>query len=145
MMRLVSMFAIVALAELGIFLAVERQIGIFSALLIALFTAVLGSALVKRSGISVWSRIQDKLSSGSLPGRELSAGASILVSGALLISPGFLTDVIGFLLLVPAVQSVVHNQIVRRFGDKINIPTGFGDSGFPGSNSEVIDVDAWEA
>ena len=139
-----SMFAIVALAELGIFLAVERQIGILSALLIALLTAVLGSALVKRAGISVWRRIQVKLSSGSLPGRELSAGASILVSGALLISPGFLTDVIGFLLLVPAVQSVVHNQIVKRFGDKINIPTGFGDSGVPGSNSEVIDVDAWE-
>jgi UPF0716 protein FxsA len=143
-MRLVSMFAIVALAELGIFLAVERQIGIFSALLIALFTAVLGSALVKRAGISVWSRIQDKLASGSLPGRELSAGASILVSGALLISPGFLTDVIGFLLLVPAVQNVVHNQIIKRFGDKINIASRFGDSGFPGSNTEVIDVDAWE-
>ena len=143
-MRLVSTFTIVALAELGIFLLVERQIGILSALLIALFTAVLGSALVKRAGLSVWSRIQSRLAAGSLPGRELSAAGSILVSGALLISPGFLTDVIGFLLLVPAVQGVVHALIVKRFGDKIDIGGGFGAGGLGNPPTDVIDVDAWE-
>ncbi len=140
-MRIVGLFGFVALAELVIFVAVERRIGLFSALLIALGTAVLGSTLVRRSGLAVWSRIQEKVGQGAIPGKDLSAGVSVLVAGALLISPGFLTDVIGFLLLLPAVQAAVHTQLAKRISSKIGFLTPGGQ---PESEATVIDVDSWE-
>jgi UPF0716 protein FxsA len=140
-MRLVGLFGVVALAELFIFVAVERQIGLLAALLIALGTAVLGSALVRRSGLAVWARIQEKVGQGAIPGKELSAGVSVLVAGALLISPGFLTDIVGFLLLVPSVQAGVHTQLAKRISSKIDF---LAPGGGPDSAPTVIDVDSWE-
>lgn len=141
-MRIVGLFGVVALAELMVFVAVGRRIGISSALLIALGTAVLGSALVRRSGLAVWSRIQEKVGQGTVPGKDLSAGVLVLLAGALLISPGLLTDVIGFLLLVPSVQAGLHTQLAKRVSSKIAFLTPGAQ---PGPRAPTaIDVDSWE-
>ncbi len=144
-MRLLALFTVVALAEMATFFWVESVIGLGWALGLAVVTAVVGSLLVRRAGISVLARIREKMGEGRLPGRELTDGAAILVSGALLISPGFLTDTIGFLLLIPAVRALVHRYLTKRWSNRIGIYTsgwtldpsasGLADEG------EIIDID----
>jgi UPF0716 protein FxsA len=148
-MRIMLVFAIVALAELSTFMLVESRIGLGTTLLIALATAVLGSMLVRRAGMSVWSEFQRKLSSGSLPTRELSHGASILVAGAFLISPGFITDAFGFLLLIPSVRDRVHRTASKRMQSRLKVVTsgfgpGTGGQGGRGPGGPVIDAEGWE-
>jgi UPF0716 protein FxsA len=96
-MRFLALFGLIALAEMATFFWVESRIGLLWALGIAVTTAIVGSFLVRRAGLAVLRRLRDRVTSGQLPGRELSDGAAVLVSGAFLISPGFLTDIAGFL------------------------------------------------
>lgn len=140
-MRIVLTFAIVALAEIATFMVVESRIGLGATLLIALATAVLGSTLVRRAGMTVWEDFRRRLGSGEMPTRELSHGAAILVAGALLISPGFLTDAIGFSLLVPAVRDRIHRLASQRFQNRVTVIT----SGFtPRTDPTIIDAEGWE-
>lgn len=148
-MRLMGLFAVVAIAELAVFILVESRIGLLNALIIAVITAIVGSSLVRRAGLSVLGDMRRRTSAGQVPGRELSHGAAILVAGALLISPGFLTDVIGFTLLIPGVRDAIHRQITKRLEDKITVITGqaFGSSPVqapPDRQPEIIDVEGWE-
>jgi UPF0716 protein FxsA len=119
--RFLALFLLVSLAELAAFLWVGNQIGFGWALGIALATAVIGSVLVRREGLSTLGRIKTRMNAGQVPGRELSDGAAILVAGAFLISPGFITDTIGFLLLIPAVRSWVHRTLSRRVSSRFNV------------------------
>lgn len=139
-MRLLSVFVLVSLAEMAAFLWVGSQIGFAWALGIALATAVIGAFLVKREGLSTLGRIKARMNAGQVPGRELSDGAAILVAGAFLMSPGFITDTIGFLLLVPSVRSRVHRVLSRRVTARFNVFV-------PGNRSRaaepvIIDVEA---
>jgi UPF0716 protein FxsA len=120
-MRLVALFALVALAEMAAFFWVGSMIGLGWALGIAVATAVIGSILVPRAGVSVFGRFRRKLNEGVLPGREFSDGAAILVSGAFLISPGFITDLFGFLLLIPAVRDVLYRIVSRRLSGRLSV------------------------
>lgn len=131
------LFALVAIAELATFIAVEAQIGLPATLAIAIATAVIGSMLVRRAGASVWRDLQRRIASGGVPTRELSHGASILVAGALLISPGLITDTVGFLLLIPAVRDRVHAAVSKRVQQRVTVVS----SGF---RTDVIDVEGWE-
>jgi len=143
--KFLALFTILALAEMATFFWVESIIGLGWALGLALLTAVVGSLLVRRAGLSVLARIRDRVGEGRLPGRELTDGAAILVAGALLISPGFLTDTIGFLLLIPAVRGLLHRYLTRRWSNRIGVYTGgwtfdASDAG-PIDEDEIIDVD----
>ena len=140
-MRLMFLFTVVALAEMAAFIWVGSIIGFGWALGIAIVTAVLGSILVRRAGISVWGRFRSKVNQGVLPGRELSDGAAILVSGAFLISPGFITDTLGFLLLIPAVRDVVYRNINKRLSGRVKVLTGDRRTVrayWPGGTQEVL-------
>jgi UPF0716 protein FxsA len=118
-----SFFALVAIAEMLTFFWVGSWIGLGWALGLAAATALIGSFLVRRAGLSVLGRIQAKWSEGRLPGRELIDGAAILVAGAFLISPGFITDTLGFLLLVPYVRGYVYGLVSRRFSNRVSVFT----------------------
>ena len=149
-MTVLLTFAVVAIAELSLFMAVEARIGLGNALLLALATAVVGSILVRRAGSAVLSDFRRRMGEGAVPARELTHGAAVLVAGALLISPGFLTDLVGFALLVPAVRDVVHHQASRRLRSRVTVvgappPPGFG-TGPPRrrADQEIIDVESWE-
>lgn len=151
-MRFFAVFALVAVAEMATFFWVESQIGLAWALGLALTTALVGSFLVKRAGLSVLTRMQTKMGQGQVPGRELSDGAAILVSGAFLISPGFITDILGFLLLVPPVRDVVYRIVSKRVSARVAVFTGGSTSTnqrWVGSSDqlgdappEVIDVES---
>lgn len=127
-MRFLAVFALIALAEVATFFWVGSRIGLGWALGLAVLTALIGASLVRRAGLSVLSRLRQKTSQGQIPGRELSEGAAILVSGAFLISPGFITDVIGFLLLVPAVRGSIHGIVSRRLSGRITTFTARSSS-----------------
>lgn len=120
-MRLVALFTLVALAEMATFFWVGSMIGLGWALAIAVATAVIGSVLVRRAGLSVFGRFRRKVNQGMLPGRELSDGAAILVSGAFLISPGFITDTLGFLLLIPAVRDLIYRRVSGRLTGRMTV------------------------
>ncbi len=141
-MRLLAIFCLIALAEMATFFWVESRIGLLWALGLAVATAIIGSILVHRAGLSVIQRFQDRTRQGQLPGRELSDGAAVLVAGAFLISPGFITDLLGFLLLVPAVRSLIYRQVSTRLGRRVTVfGAGRPPQGWVESTGEVIDVE----
>lgn len=146
-MRFLAIFGLIALAEMATFFWVESKIGLGWALALAVATAIIGSILVRRAGLSVIQRIQERTRQGQLPGRELSDGASVLVAGAFLISPGFITDFLGFLLLVPAVRALIYRQVSSRLTRRITV---FGTGPVPGAadwvetSGEIIDIEPEE-
>ncbi|MDX1469276.1 MAG: FxsA family protein [Acidimicrobiia bacterium] len=111
-------FAVVALAEMATFFWISSEIGLGPAILIALTTALVGALMVKRAGVAVWRSIRARVREQKVPGRELAAGAAVLVAGAFLISPGFITDVLGFALLVPAVQDRLYRIVTQRLAGR---------------------------
>lgn len=144
-MRFFALFALVALAEMATFFWVEARIGLGLALALAFGTALIGSLLVRRAGISVLARIQAKVREGALPGRELTHGAAILVAGAFLISPGFLTDTLGFLLLLPAIRDVIHGFVSKRVSRRMVVFTTASQASTEEyGQDEIIDVEGWE-
>lgn len=107
-------FLIVPIIEIVLFYLVGQWIGIWPTLALVVFTAVLGSMLVSRQGRETWVRLKVQIASGESPSATLVHGAMILVAGALLLTPGFLTDAIGFTLLVPAAREAMRTWFVRR-------------------------------
>lgn len=141
-MRFLTLFALVALAEMLTFFWVGDRIGLGWALGLALATALVGSYLVRRAGLSVWRRIRHKLNGSELPGRELSDGAAILVAGAFLISPGFITDTLGFLLLLPVVRDFIYRSVTKRFRKRVTLFTSDNQKVTREPiRGEVIDID----
>lgn len=141
-MRFFAVFALIALAEMATFFWVESRIGLAWALGLALATAVIGSVLVRRAGLSIIRRLQLRLRGGELPGRELSHGAAILVAGAFLISPGFITDTLGFLLLLPPIREMIHRIVSRRLSSRVTVfASNSQTSASDPTYGEVIDVD----
>ncbi|MBI1302139.1 MAG: FxsA family protein [Alphaproteobacteria bacterium] len=105
-----AIFVLVPLAEIIVFFAVSDEIGIGTALLLALFTAVLGGAIVRYQGIQTLMKAQEAIAQGELPSKELFDGLCLIASGATLITPGFITDTIGFLLLIPGIRDWLRHK-----------------------------------
>lgn len=113
--RLFALFVIVPVLDLIVLVWAGERIGFWPTVVLILLTALVGSWLSRREGLAAWSAIQRKLASGGLPGPELIDGLVILVSGALLLTPGFLTDVAGLLGLVPVTRAVARRALRSRF------------------------------
>jgi UPF0716 protein FxsA len=107
-------FLIVPIIEIGLFYVVGQSIGIWPTLALSVFTAVLGSWFVSRQGRETWMRIKIQIANGESPSTTLVNGAMILVAGALLLTPGFLTDAIGFTLLFPPARAGLRVWFVNR-------------------------------
>jgi len=111
---LVLLFVLVPLAELYVIIQVGHAFGALNTVALLIAVSAVGAWLVKREGVSVWRRFQHQIQSGAVPGREIADGVMILFAGALLLSPGFLTDVLGVFLLLPPVRSAVRATVLRR-------------------------------
>ena len=107
-------FFLIPAAELGLFAVVWSRIGLGWALLAVAATALIGAALVRRQGLAVWEKMREDLAAGGTPARHLAHGVLLLVGGALLLTPGFLTDGAGFALMIPPVREALYNAGVRR-------------------------------
>lgn len=135
---------IVPLAEIGAFIVIGREIGVLWTLAMVFVTAVVGSILLRVQGFGLLARIRAETEAGRVPGRELVHGMMILIAGVLLLTPGFITDSIGFLLFIPAVRDAGWALLKNR----ISVVTagGFGrDSAHQPRNdpsaSRTIDLD----
>ena len=109
---LAVVFLVVPLVELAVILQVGHAIGALETVALLLAVSVVGGWLVKREGVGVLRRISAAVQGGKVPGRELADGALIILAGALLITPGFLSDVLGILLLLPPVRAVLRPLLV---------------------------------
>ena len=113
-LALVSLFIAVPIAELAILIEVGQAIGVWWTFLLLVADAVLGSMLARSQGRATWRRFNEALQAGRAPAREVVDGALVLFGGALLLTPGFLSDVLGLLLLLPPSRAVVRRILVRR-------------------------------
>lgn len=111
----IALFVTLPLVELAILLRVHSVFGLANTLGLVVVTGVAGAALAKSQGLRVLARIRSDLAAGLLPGPAIWDGVMILVAGIVLVTPGLLTDIAGFLLLVPAVRSALRARLGRRF------------------------------
>lgn len=122
---LLLLFLIAPLAELYVIIQVGRAFGALNTIALLVLVSAGGAWLVKREGMGVWRRFQHQVSSGAVPGREIADGVMILFAGALLMTPGFLTDLLAVALLLPpvraALRAVAMHRVARRAG-VIRIP-----------------------
>ena len=113
--QLLVFFILIPLIELFLLIEIGRQIGTLSTLLIIICTGLLGAFLARHQGLSILFQIQNELSNGRLPAFQLVDGIIILLAGAVLITPGVLTDALGFLCLIPATRRVIKNMLLHWF------------------------------
>ena len=116
---------VVPLAEIAAFVVVGGQIGVWATLGMVLLTAVIGSLLLRWQGIELFNRINAEMRANRIPGRDLVHGVMILIAGVLLLTPGFVTDSLGFLLFVPAVRDFLWRSVKDRVVVR-TMPAGFG-------------------
>ena len=114
---ILALFIGIPLLEIAVFIQVGDVIGLWPTLATVVLTAVLGVSLLKRQGLSVLGKAQKSLDRGEMPLRQVFDGACLLIAGALLLTPGFVTDTVGFLLLVPAVR----DGLVETFGRYVTV------------------------
>lgn len=107
-------FLLVPLIEIGLFIQVGGLIGLWPTLLIVVLTAVLGTYMVRAQGTRAMNDLRQSFSTLQDPSQPLAHGAMILVSGVLLLTPGFFTDALGFALLIPAVRKAVFHWARKR-------------------------------
>ena len=118
---LVALFIVVPLAELAVIIRVGQAIGVLDTIVALLLLSMAGAWLVKREGMAVWVRFRRQVEAGIVPGREIADGVMILLAGALLLAPGFLTDIVGILLLLPPVRAAVRAAALHRAARRVNV------------------------
>ena len=107
-------FVGVPLVELYVLAVVENRIGLVNTLGLVIATGMLGALVMKRQGAGMWRSAQMRMARGEIPTEEILGGMMVLVGGALMITPGILTDVVGLLLMIPAVRSLLIPSLTRK-------------------------------
>jgi UPF0716 protein FxsA len=111
---LALVFLVVPLAELYVIIQVGQAFGALNTIALLIVVGAAGAWLAKREGVSVWRRFQRQVQSGAVPGKEIADGVMILFAAALLMTPGFLTDLLGIALLMPPVRAVVRSILMKQ-------------------------------
>ena len=110
---LVLIFIVLPIAEIYVIIKVGEAIGVLPTIALLILDAFLGVALWRSQGRAAWRRFNQALAEGRVPGREIFDGAMVILGGAFLLTPGFITDVIGFLLLIPPTRSAFRGLVTR--------------------------------
>ena len=113
------LFIFIPIIEIAIFITVGSNIGILNTIAIILLTAIIGIYFVRRQGLNLLFSAQRNMSQGIMPTEEIKGGIFLLISGLLLITPGFFTDIIGFLMFVPQIQKIISKMAYNYFQSKI--------------------------
>ena len=113
MALLVLIFIVLPIAELYVIIRVGGAIGVLPTIALLLLDSFLGAALLRSQGRAAWRRFNEALALGRVPAREVFDGAMVILGGAFLITPGFITDVIGLLLLIPPTRAMFRGLVSR--------------------------------
>ncbi len=134
-------FLLVPVLEIYLLIQVGSVIGALWTALLVVFTAIVGASQVQRQGLQTISRIQTQLHSGSMPAIEMAEGFCLFMAGALLITPGFFTDSVGFALLVPPLRRFLISQVLRKFKPVVGAAAGLHTHSAAQKPSNPIDGD----
>jgi UPF0716 protein FxsA len=124
----VALLIAVPLAELWVIVTVAEDIGVLNTIGLLVGVSVLGAWLLKQQGLATWGRLQAAIGRGEMPTKEVTDGALILFGGALLLTPGFITDVVGLVLLVPLTRAAVKRafrRVLAGWARRRYVPPGF--------------------
>jgi UPF0716 protein FxsA len=127
---LVVLFIVVPIVELYVIIQVGGLIGVWPTLALLLADALLGSLLLRHQGRSAWRRFNAALAERRFPGREVADGVMIAIGGTLLLTPGFVTDVFGLLLLIPPTRALAR-RLLRGYVGRRFVVVGTGTAGAP--------------
>jgi UPF0716 protein FxsA len=128
---LVLLFILVPIVELYVIIQVGEQIGALPTIAILVADSILGWMLLRTQSRGVWRRFNDTLAAGRPPAREVLDGVLVIFGGALLLTPGFITDVFGVLFLLPPTRAVLRRLLVRRFARRLVVAVPGGPVPFP--------------
>lgn len=118
---ILAAFILVPIVEITVFIEVGSQIGLWPTIGIVVLTAIIGTAMLRQQGLSVLFRIQENLAANRMPVRELFDGVCLVIAGAFLLTPGFVTDAIGFLLFIAPLRRSLANYVGSRFVSQANV------------------------
>jgi UPF0716 protein FxsA len=107
-------FIVVPVVEITLLIKVGSAIGIVTTILVVIFTAVLGAYLVKQQGFATLHAVQKEMNEGRVPALQMAEGIALLLAGAVLLTPGFMTDAVGFALLTPVLRRGFINWLISR-------------------------------
>ena len=140
---LLPAFLIIPLLEIYLLIEIGSLIGAVMAIFLVVFTAFLGAVLVRAQGYSTLIRIRHQLDSGQLPAMEIFNGVVLFFAGALLLTPGFFTDTIGFILLMPLWRAKIVVYIIKRWYYSLESAKAVtaGDPDVPPGTQRVIDAE----
>ena len=144
---LLSLFIAVPIAEIAIFIQAGERFGLWLALGLVISTAIFGTTLLRYQGLRALHRVQESLNRGEMPIGEVFTGLCLLVAGAFLLIPGFLTDGVGFALFIPGIRQAIGSGLANLLMSRGAVHVSNGHhSGTPynSSNNQVIDAEFTE-
>ena len=119
--KLFLLFVALPIIEIAVLVNVGEMIGGWNTIAIVIFTAFAGAYLVRQQGLSTLTQAQQKMQTGQMPGQELAEGLLLVIAGVLLVTPGFVTDGLGFLFCLPMTRPVIAKLLVKNF--PVNVVT----------------------
>jgi UPF0716 protein FxsA len=121
LLPLVLLFIVVPIAELAVVIQVGQAIGVWWTIALLIADSILGSVLMRAQGRATWRRFNETLHAGRVPAREVVDGGLVMFGGLLLLTPGFITDILGLLLLIPPTRAVVRRVLQRRIAARMTV------------------------
>jgi UPF0716 protein FxsA len=134
-LALFALFIGVPLLEIYVLIQVGQVIGPWWTILLLVLDSILGTWLIKREGSRAWRALRQALETGRMPGKELADGALILIGGTLMLSPGFVTDALGILLILPLTRPAARRLLSAVIGKRLLAGTVLADARHPGSGT----------
>lgn len=111
---LVFLFIAIPVAEISLLIRVGSSIGLLNTIVFVIFTAVLGAYLVRQQGFATITKLQEETNAGRVPALQIAEGVALLFAGAVLMTPGFITDAVGFALLIPPVRQALIAWVAKN-------------------------------
>ena len=118
--RLFILFTFVPIIELAILIEIGSRVGTFHTIMLIITTGIVGALLAQSQGLAVIRKIQEELTFGRPPAGELVDGLFVLVGGLLLVTPGIITDIVGFALLLPITRNIIKQWLIRKIQSNIS-------------------------
>jgi len=146
-------FVVTPIVELAVIVQVAGSTGVMNTIGLLVLVSLVGAWLVRREGLGILRRAQAELAKGRMPGRELVDGLLVLLAGALMLTPGFVTDAVGLALLLPPVRAVLRLVATRRLSRSVDAGRTRWTSGMRSerggfttgpSGGPILDADSWE-
>jgi len=133
-------FVIVPIIEISILIQVGDYLGLVPTIALVILTAAVGASLVRSQGLKTLLSAQQKIQQGLQPGQEMLEGVMLAVAGVLLVTPGFATDGLGLLLLIPAIRQAFANYFLTKMITRQSANDPFGGQGFGSTSAQTEDI-----